>query len=291
MNLCDLPIILLACMMIGVQSSPINTSVESYLEKYGYINDLIGTGRDRGSKIKSGLLRFQEYNGLDQTGVLDDATNELINQPRCGVSDIDPSEGVLTFRRRPTRNKWNRKLLTYAIGSLPEELSFDARGVETQITQAFKKWSDVSGMSFHKADSYRGADIQIDFMKGRHGDGNAFDGPSGVLAHAFFPGSGGDIHFDDAETWALTRPRRPMRSYTQLYQVAVHEIGHSLGLGHSRDKSAIMAPMYKSWISSLRLGQDDILEVQRRYGPAKESEIDSQSKNEVKYDESRVHFG
>ncbi|QQP53092.1 Uncharacterized protein FKW44_005439, partial [Caligus rogercresseyi] len=218
--------------------------------KYGYINDLIGTVETGASKIKSGLLRFQEYNGLDQTGVLDDATRELINQPRCGVSDIDPQK----------ENKWNRKLLTYAIGSLPEELSFDARGVETQITQAFR----------NGADSYRGADIQIDFMKGRHGDGNAFDGPSGVWL---------------TQTWALTRPRRPMRSYTQLYQVAVHEIGHSLGLGHSRDKSAIMAPMYKSWISSLRLGQDDILEVQRRYGPAKESEIDSQSKNEVKYDE------
>ncbi|KAK2706176.1 hypothetical protein QYM36_016271 [Artemia franciscana] len=84
-----------------------------------------------------------------------------------------------------------------------------------------------------------------------------FDGPGGTLAHAFPTILGRDAHFDDTETWTIN-------SYegTNLYQVAAQEFGHSLGLEHSRIRSALMAPFYRGYEPTLELDVNDILAIQ-----------------------------
>lgn len=52
-----------------------------------------------------------------------------------------------------------------------------------------------------------------------------------------------------------------------LLAVATHELGHSLGLSHSRDPSAIMYPNYRSRSSTqYLLSEDDVLGIQSLYG-------------------------
>jgi hypothetical protein len=46
------------------------------------------------------------------------------------------------------------------------------------------------------------------------------------------------MHFDDAENWRIG-------ANTDLFSVALHELGHALGLGHSDSPGAVMYPYYK----------------------------------------------
>lgn len=50
-----------------------------------------------------------------------------------------------------------------------------------------------------------------------------------------------------------------------LYRVAAHELGHSLGLSHSNDIGALMYPNYV-FSGDVQLSQDDINGIQAIYG-------------------------
>lgn len=57
-----------------------------------------------------------------------------------------------------------------------------------------------------------------------------------------------------------------------LLAVAAHELGHSLGLSHSRDPSAVMYPNYRFRSSAqFSLSRDDVLGIQSLYGKGAKS--------------------
>jgi matrix metalloproteinase-14 (membrane-inserted) len=157
-----------------------------------------------------------------------------------------------------TGSKWRRTDLTYRISKYPRKIKKSV--ADREIARAFQVWSDVTPMNFiHKKEGK--VHIDIRFVISEHGDGDPFDGPGNTLAHAYFPQYGGDAHFDDEEYWTIDS-----YSGTNLFQVAAHELGHSLGLGHSSVRESLMAPFYQRYKPSFQLHKDDILGIQALYG-------------------------
>ncbi|XP_071946545.1 collagenase 3-like [Antedon mediterranea] len=224
-------------------------------------------------RMKKAITQFQTFYGIRVTGEIDAETLEQMDKPRCGVPDPTiPNEdgnslgGRLNKRYAIAGEKWEKQNLTYRIKTYPKNrkglLTND--DVDEIIARAFRVWSDVTPLQFVRIESKK-ADIELSFGSGYHGDLYPFDGPRGLLAHAYLPGTfgdlAGDVHFDDDEVFT-------QKSTTDfnLFQVAAHEIGHSLGLKHSNVDKSLMYPAYQGYQASFTLPDDDRIGIQYLYG-------------------------
>ncbi|XP_053135186.1 stromelysin-3 isoform X2 [Hemicordylus capensis] len=191
------------------------------------------------------------------------------NPPRCGVPDPPTSPGSRSGRNRQKRfvlsgGRWDKTDFTYKIVRFPWQLV--KAKVRRVIAAALKVWSDVTPLTFTEVHSGE-ADIVIDFTQYWHGDNLPFDGPGGILAHAFFPKTHreGAVHFDYDESWSIGN-----HLGTDLLQVAAHEFGHVLGLQHTPVSKALMSPFY-FFRYPLQLSEDDTQGIQYLYGKPKAS--------------------
>lgn len=82
----------------------------------------------------------------------------------------------------------------------------------------------------------------------------------------------------------------PSPSGTDMLQVAVHEIGHTLGLQHSTDPGSVMSAIY-SFSYPPQLSKDDEMRIQSLYGirpvQQREPELDT---NDIMLVVSRTVF-
>ncbi|XP_039507116.1 matrix metallopeptidase-21 [Pimephales promelas] len=246
------------------------------------------------------LKDFQRLNALPVTGVFDDATKAAMNKPRCGVTDqneepdstAEPDststldhtdaetrtsrntqppvrkkrhlEALLKSRRRRDAGHmaFSKTLLKWRLigEGYSSQLSIDEQKYIFRL--AFRMWSEVSPLQFVEDvhSPLEDIDIRLGFGTGRHlGCSQRFDGAGREFAHAWFLG---DIHFDDDEHFTVPNTGNGI----SLLKVAVHEIGHVLGLPHIYRPGSIMQPSYLPQDGGFELDWMDRKSIQSLYG-------------------------
>ena len=139
----------------------------------------------------------------------------------------------------------------------------------TDIRDAFRRWSDVANLTFVEVADSANVDIRFGYT--------SFDGGYGLLGRAdyrytdssngsFFQ-SGTTIRFDTAESYSTSGGELRLGNGVTFQSVALHEIGHALGLDHYTGSPAIMAPLSTSAVTDLTAS--DIDGIRAIYGAAR----------------------
>lgn len=168
--------------------------------------------------------------------------------------------------------KWNKSNITWFISKPCNGVSLTT--LKTTIQQAFNVWGSQVNLTFSEAANSQSADIILSWGETNHPswvDNSNCQAPfeTGVLAHAWGPPPinpylSGDIHFWNFWNW--TPNGEVNGSSVSILSIAIHEIGHSLGLNHSLDRSAIMFASYDPTNPKFTLSADDIAGIKSIYG-------------------------
>lgn len=243
--------------------------------------------------LLNAIRMFQKVNNLNVTGTITTEMVELLQQPRCGVSDIDLVKNMYNetsenYKRRKRydelilfdeRARWTHSHLTWKLHTytVPNYLYID--DLRYLIKKSFYLWNKYL---YRKTDEEildtdsRPANINIYFGSLEHGDGFPFDGPSYTLAHAFKPKMG-KICMDSDELWeTLSDPHDDNYDYKRsFFTIFTHELGHALGLDHLKVHKAIMRANYYYVENEIeQLPGSDQLAITDLYNPSMRTSYD-----------------
>jgi len=178
-----------------------------------------------------------------------------------------------TVSKQPTGAFWTDPTITWSFapgsdtGAAPFSGAIDAQE-QPIIEAAIETWEAASGLTFQQVSSDASPDVTI-------GWGDFATASSGVVAYTtanregtwLLPGT--VVRLEDPSETALTENASGQLSYSgtdvTLYQSALHEIGHALGLADDSDPNSVMYATLGP--NNTTLDSTDIAAIQALYGP------------------------
>jgi hypothetical protein len=207
--------------------------------------------------MTTAVRAYQTWWGLVADGWAGAITERSLMMPRiCGLPDRRASRAAGPDKFTPEVAADIR----WAMHSHPRNRGDDVAGV---FTAAWAAWADVCGIKVR-----RGLPDSIVHVRKRF---DRIDRSGGTLAWSHLAPLAGRSYleqvYDVAEPWHFGLERPGDRRRIWLLMVAIHEIGHALGIDHiGGDTGDVMNPIYAPALDGLQAG--DIAEAERRYGPS-----------------------
>ncbi|KAK5645914.1 hypothetical protein RI129_004378 [Pyrocoelia pectoralis] len=232
------------------------TMIMNYLHDFGYLSVTSATDNE----MKAALQDYQYFIGTKPTGEINNETMDMMQRPRCGKPDEEMKRAKrYTFLGN---NTWPKAELLYRFDSYP--LKMRSLEVHREFKRAFDVWSKHVKIIFKNVVDTSYSDISINFR--------TLDGEGRSIGYALNP-THGIVILDKDEPWTKEGEG------VNLFQIALHEIGHSLGLGHSSKRNSIMYPYYLGYRENAGLDIDDVKGITALYSNDKHDNRSSKGDN------------
>jgi len=204
---------------------------------------------------------YQRNSGMPVTGEIDPGVLARFAERSCGVPDgiprIDPSEKFAIY------GSWGTHEIGWALTNTDGDLRIDVARAE--LTSAFAMWAGETDLTFvERGANDANTQLILTFT----------NTPGGFPAQTFphpFPNplvpNQKMIAFHPSITWTTGPSGPPMSGILNFQSVALHEIGHGLGLDHS---NRVDAKMHFTAPGGLNLFPEDRIAISIVYDTWKE---------------------
>jgi hypothetical protein len=268
---------------------PAVREAQEYLTRFGYFPNAELAARFAGwrpmvtrapaaadvfdDNLETALRKFQVVAGLPVTGVLDPATVAMMRQPRCGHPDADPAGPPLVdkFSIRGPSKRWtpgSTIRVKFAEPNVALLQGSSPTATQATIMAALVAWHQAMDLNFSFVNPTDPAEVTITYnQEGVNVGGHADSPPSPVLNITRTPLVQRDpsqpVAFGEWSQFGDSDP-----NHLSLFNVAMHEGGHLLGLDHSSvgATSSLLRPVMNfSTNNRTTLDDDDRMAINVAY--------------------------